>query len=101
EGWSWATPGANISEQAVRSTTNAFGETVNALRVLHDFDEAGGENSRNFGGFIAQIGEEILDEAIIFTTRVRFNEKLGSQDIGLSLLTTAGGIGPYIRFIDD
>ncbi len=101
EGWTWAAPGANINEQAVRATTNAFGETVNALRIHHDFDGAGGEDSKKFGGFVAQIGEEISDEAIIFTTRVRFNEKLGSQDLGFSLLTAAGQIGPYIRFIDD
>src|SRR5690606_20721624 len=74
---------------------------VNALRILHDFQGVDGENSRNFGGFIAQIGQEISDEEIIFTTRVRFNEQLGSQDLGFSLLTTAGQIGPYIRFIDD
>lgn len=100
DGWTYATPGANINEVTVRATTNATGEAANALRVLHDYDGAGGENSKNFGGFVTEWGQSFTDTAVIFTTRFRFNDALGSQDIALSL-QASGVIGPYVRFIDD
>lgn len=100
EGWLYANPGANRNERAVVETTGASGEPIKAFRVLHDYDGAGGESSTTFGGFVANWGQTIDDQALVFTTRFRFNEKLGSQQIGLSL-QGQGVIGPLIRFNDD
>lgn len=99
-GWTYPAPGANINEVTVRPTTDAAGQPVNALRVLHDYNGAGGEDSRAFGGFSADWDQPVTDSSLVYTTRFRFNEGLGSQNIRLNL-TGDGVVGPMIRLVDD